>query len=105
MPLAAFPFELFRRIGERAKGDDRGSYVLGLLRAGRQRILKKLGEEATETIIAGMASDPKAFALEAADLVFHLLVAGYELGVSPQDVVEALAGRQGQVRRDGSIPQ
>jgi phosphoribosyl-ATP pyrophosphohydrolase/phosphoribosyl-AMP cyclohydrolase len=104
-PLAAVVHVVYRTILERSKGGDPDSYTFGLMQAGRERILKKLGEEATETVIAAMSNNRAAFASEAADLLFHLLVAAANMGVPPDEILEIMADRQGQVRRDGSIPK
>ena len=71
------------------------SYVASLLRKGDNAILKKIGEEATETVMAAKDDDKMAVVREVADLWFHCLVllASRELG--PHDVLAELARREG----------
>jgi phosphoribosyl-ATP pyrophosphohydrolase/phosphoribosyl-AMP cyclohydrolase len=97
--------DVYDRIVQRSGGSDPASYTFQLLQSGRERILKKIGEEATETVIAAMAGQVDAFVQESADLIFHLLVACVELGVQPRSVLEVLSERQGMKRRDGTVPQ
>jgi phosphoribosyl-ATP pyrophosphohydrolase len=82
-------------IRERRGADPSTSYVAKLTAAGRARIAQKLGEEATETVIAAMADDKAALTGEAADLVFHLLVLLADAGLSLDDVRAELARREG----------
>lgn len=78
------------------RGADAGtSYVAGLFARGRRKIAQKLGEEATETVIAAMGNDPGALTSEAADLVFHLLVLLADAGLSLDDVRAELRRREG----------
>lgn len=78
------------------KGKDAGSsYTAQLFADGRQRIAQKLGEEATETVIAAVAGDARALTMEAADLVYHLLVLLADAGLSIDDVRDELARRTG----------
>lgn len=69
------------------------SYTANLFRDGVDRILKKVGEEAGEVIIAGKNEDPQEFLHEVADLLFHLEVLLVEKGKSIQDVVKELEKR------------
>ncbi|ALO26231.1 phosphoribosyl-ATP diphosphatase [Leptospira borgpetersenii serovar Hardjo-bovis str. Sponselee] len=69
------------------------SYTADLFRGGVDRILKKVGEEAGEVIIAAKNSDKKELTHEAADLLFHLQVLLVEQELSLQDVVEELRKR------------
>lgn len=82
-------------IATRASGDPATSYVARLLQEGTPRIAKKLGEEATETVIAALADDKVALTAEAADLIFHLLVLLKAKGVTLADVEAELARREG----------
>ena len=82
-------------IRERRGADPSASYVAKLTAAGRAKIAQKLGEEATETVIAAMGGDKAALASEAADLVFHLLVLLADAGLSLDDVRAELARREG----------
>ncbi len=71
-----------------------GSYTASLLRGGIDRIGKKIGEEATEVVIAAKNGEPQALAGEAADLVYHLLVLLQACGLDPDEVGKELARRQ-----------
>ncbi|HYR24808.1 MAG TPA: phosphoribosyl-ATP diphosphatase [Aquabacterium sp.] len=89
-------------IESRKGGDPDKSYVARLFHKGTDTILKKVGEEATETVLAAKdmaaAATPehrKALVGELADLWFHSMVAMAHLGLSPQDVVAELARREG----------
>lgn len=98
---------LVDQIAERARGDDPDSYTFKLLQAGLDRVLKKVGEEATEFIIAaknGAAADRAAVTGEAADLLFHLLVSLQSLGVEISEIMNVLQDRIHAVRRDGTVP-
>ena len=76
-------------------GDPASSYVARLFHKGTDAILKKIGEEATETVMAGKDGDPQKIVYEVADLWFHSLVALSHFGLSPQDVLAELARREG----------
>lgn len=82
-------------IHARRKGDPQHSYVAKLSAAGRAKIAQKLGEEAVETVIAAMSGDPRALTLEAADLLFHLLMLLADAGVTLDDVRDELTRREG----------
>ncbi|MEW5963163.1 MAG: phosphoribosyl-ATP diphosphatase [Pseudomonadota bacterium] len=71
------------------------SYTRQLLDAGPGRCARKLGEEAVETVIAGLGSDPAALRSEAADLIYHLLVLLECRGVPLEEVLGELAKRGG----------
>ena len=71
------------------------SYTRQLIDAGPERCAKKLGEEATETVIAAMGADAGALTCEAADLVYHLLVLLECRRVPWQDVLAELESRMG----------
>ena len=78
------------------KGADPGtSYVASLFAKGDDAILKKIGEEATETVMAAKDGDPARIVSEVADLWFHCLVLLAQRGLSPQDVLDELARREG----------
>ena len=71
------------------------SYTRQLLEGGPKRCAKKLGEEATETIIAALSEDDTALKNEAADLLYHLLVLLEARRIDIVDVLAVLAGRMG----------
>ncbi|MBO4216923.1 MAG: bifunctional phosphoribosyl-AMP cyclohydrolase/phosphoribosyl-ATP diphosphatase HisIE [Clostridia bacterium] len=70
-----------------------GSYTSYLFEKGLDKILKKIGEEATEVIIAAKAEDRKETVYEIADLLYHLMVLMTEAGISLDDVKNELAQR------------
>ncbi|BAK64934.1 phosphoribosyl-ATP pyrophosphohydrolase [Sphingobium sp. SYK-6] len=86
---------LEKRIQDRRGADPATSYVAKLFRSGRPKIAQKLGEEAVETVIAALGSDPDALTGEAADLMFHLIVLLSDCGVSLADVCAELDRREG----------
>ena len=71
-----------------------GSYTARLFERGRNRILQKVGEEATETVVAAMSGDREETIKEASDLLFHLLVALVELDIPLEDVATELQSRR-----------
>jgi phosphoribosyl-ATP pyrophosphohydrolase len=71
------------------------SYVAGLLHKGDNAILKKIGEEATETVMAAKDDDKMAIVREVADLWFHCLVLLASRNLGPQAVLDELARREG----------
>ena len=71
------------------------SYVAGLYARGLDAILKQIGEEATETVIAAKGGDPKQVVHEIADLWFHTLVLLAQQGMKPDDVLNELERRFG----------
>jgi phosphoribosyl-ATP pyrophosphohydrolase len=82
-------------IEARKRGDPATSYVASLLAAPEDRVLRKIGEEATETLLAAKEDDKIHLVAEVADLWFHCLVllARHDLG--PDDVLRELARREG----------
>jgi phosphoribosyl-ATP pyrophosphohydrolase len=80
---------------QRKNADPQSSYVAKLYAKGLDSILKKVGEEATETIIAAKNGDKEHLIYETADLWFHTLVMLAQVGLKPQDVLDELARREG----------
>ena len=80
-------------VADRAANPKPGSYTNYLLDKGAEKICKKVGEEATETVIAAMKGDADGLAGEAADLLYHLTVLLYQQGVPLRDVWEVLKKR------------
>ena len=70
-----------------------GSYTTYLFEKGIDKILKKVGEECTEVIIAGKANDKKETIYEVADLAYHVMVMMIEMGISLEDIHRELASR------------
>jgi phosphoribosyl-ATP pyrophosphohydrolase len=82
-------------IESRRAGDPDKSYVARLFAKGPDAILKKIGEEATETVMAAKDGDRTRIVAEMADLWFHTMVALAAFGLKPQDVLDELARREG----------
>lgn len=80
---------------QRKHADPQQSYVARLYGKGMDGILKKVGEEATETILAAKGDDKGQLIYETADLWFHCLVMLAHAGLKPQDVLDELARREG----------
>lgn len=80
---------------QRKTADPQTSYVARLYGKGVDAILKKVGEEAAETIIAAKDGDPQKIIYETADLWFHCMVMLAQAGLKPQDVLDELARREG----------
>jgi phosphoribosyl-ATP pyrophosphohydrolase len=79
----------------RKSADPKSSYVAGLYAKGLDAILKKIGEEATETVIAAKGGDASQVVYETADLWFHTLVLLAQQGLGPEDVLRELDRRFG----------
>jgi phosphoribosyl-ATP pyrophosphohydrolase/phosphoribosyl-AMP cyclohydrolase len=85
-----------QRVSERPDG----SYTVKLLDQGTDRVLKKVGEEAAEVIIAAKNRSPEELAAEMADLWFHSLLVLQDAGLSPEDVFRTLAGRHAPTKSE-----
>ncbi len=93
---AAEPFSvkgLYALLEGRKADLPEGSYTTYLFRKGLDKILKKVGEECTEVIIAGKAGDRRETVYEIGDLMYHVLVLMVEMGISVDDVLSELASR------------
>ncbi len=86
---------LFETIESRRGGDPETSWTAKLLAGGPEVIAKKVGEEATETVIAALSGDGRALAAESADLIYHLMVLWAAKDIAPADVWRALSQREG----------
>ncbi|HYF57741.1 MAG TPA: phosphoribosyl-ATP diphosphatase [Burkholderiaceae bacterium] len=82
-------------LASRRDGDPERSYVARLLQRGEDAILKKIGEEATETVMAAKDGDRARIVAECADLWFHTLVMLEHYGLGPADVIAELVRREG----------
>ena len=92
--LREFSFEeLYGLLQGRKKDMPEGSYTTYLIEKGMDKILKKVGEECTEVIIAGKGEDKKETVYELADLAYHAMVLMVEMGISLEDVHRELAAR------------
>lgn len=80
---------------QRKSADPTSSYVAKLYAKGMDSILKKVGEEATETVIAAKGGNKQEIIYETADLWFHTLVMLAKAEIKPQEVLDELARREG----------
>ena len=80
---------------QRKQADPESSYVSSLYAKGLDAILKKIGEEATETVMAAKDGDPDKIIYEVADLWFHTMVLLSQQNLSPDDVLIELSRRFG----------
>lgn len=87
--------QLAQVLEERKSADPDSSYVAGLYAKGLDAILKKIGEEATETVMAGKEGDPDKIVYEIADLWFHSMVLLAREGLGPEQVLAELERRSG----------
>jgi len=86
--------ELARVVAERAEASPEESYTARLLGRGPDQVLKKIGEEATEVVLAGRAQSDERLTEESADLLYHLLVALHQRGVPLTRVMDELRRRR-----------
>jgi phosphoribosyl-ATP pyrophosphohydrolase/phosphoribosyl-AMP cyclohydrolase len=86
--------ELARVVEDRAQASPEESYTARLLNKGPDQVLKKIGEEATEVVLAGRAQSDERLAEETADLLYHLLVALHQRGVPLDRVTDELRRRR-----------
>ncbi|MGT2754653.1 phosphoribosyl-ATP diphosphatase [Streptococcus ovis] len=87
---------LYQEALNRKQHPKEGSYTNYLFDKGLDKILKKVGEEATEVIIGAKNADKIEIANETADILYHLAVMLVETGVTPEDVESVLTARQGK---------
>jgi phosphoribosyl-ATP pyrophosphohydrolase len=93
--------ELYELILDRKKNMRDGSYTCQLYRKGKGEILKKVGEESIEVILAAHEDKKDRLVCELADLLYHLLVLMAEEGVTMGDVSEELVRRRGKTNGEG----
>ena len=92
--LEEFSMEgLYDLLQQRKNDMPEGSYTTYLFSKGRDKILKKVGEESTEVIIGGKANDKNETVYEIADLAYHLMVLMVDMGISVKDIQKELASR------------
>ena len=84
---------LYQLLQSRKKELPEGSYTTYLFQKGLDKILKQVGEESTEVIIAGKAGDKAETIYEIADLAYHVLVLMVQMGISVEDIRKELASR------------
>jgi len=90
---------LYQEALDRKTNPKEGSYTNYLYTKGLDKILKKVGEESTEVVLAAKNADKDEISLEVADLLYHLAVLLVETEVSPQDVEAVLIERQGKISK------
>lgn len=93
--------QLYETIQQRKENPISESYTNYLFTKGEDKILKKLGEECTEVIIAAKNNTKDELINEVTDLTYHCLVLLVEKNISLQEIVEELQKRQGQLSRVG----
>ena len=86
---------LYQVIQQRKEADPESSYVSSLYHKGLDKILGKIGEEATETVVAGKSGDQEQVIYETADLWFHSLVLLGYYDVPPEKILDELKRRFG----------
>lgn len=84
---------LYAMLEQRNAERPEGSYTTYLFEKGRDKILKKVGEECTEVIIAAKGDDRRETVYEIADLAYHVMVLMIEMGISVEDIHKELASR------------
>ena len=82
-------------IESRKSGDPTKSYVAKLMSQGEDAVLKKIGEEATETVLAAKSGDRLQLVRETADLWFHCMIVLVRHGLGPADVLAEMRRREG----------
>jgi phosphoribosyl-AMP cyclohydrolase / phosphoribosyl-ATP pyrophosphohydrolase len=92
--LGSLLVQLYELIESRQRERPEGSYTTYLFDKGIDKILKKVGEESAETIIAAKNDDPKPLVAEVSDLIYHLVVLLVERGVSLDQIRDELAQRR-----------
>lgn len=89
-------FDIMDTIKSRRENPVEGSYTNYLFDKGLDKILKKVGEETSETIIAAKNKDKKELTMEISDLIYHILVLMEEADLSPKDIYQELIKRFGK---------
>lgn len=84
---------LYRLLEDRKATLPEGSYTSYLFEKGIDKILKKVGEESTEVIIAAKGGDKREAVYEVADLMYHVMVMMVEMGITPDEIRQELASR------------
>ncbi|MGG0186392.1 phosphoribosyl-ATP diphosphatase [Bacillus rhizoplanae] len=93
--------QLYETIQQRKENPITESYTNYLFTKGEDKILKKLGEECTEVVIAAKNNEKDELIKEVVDFTYHCLVLLVEKNISLQEIVEELNKRQGQLSRVG----
>ena len=88
--------ELYEVVLDRRRNPVEGSYTCKLFEEGLDKILKKIGEESVEVILAGRKQEREEIIYEAADLLYHLIVLLVYAGIGLEEVMEELERRRGK---------
>ncbi len=94
--------ELYETIEQRKRNPEEGSYTCYLFEKGLDKILKKVGEETAETLIAAKNGDNAATVEELSDLFYHLMILMANEGITPEDVAACLEKR---AQKTGNLKQ
>ena len=95
-------YDLYATILDRKANKQEGSYTCHLFEKGLDKILKKVGEECSETIIAAKNGDNKETVLEISDLIYHLFVMMADQGITVDEVMAELSKRS---QKTGNLKQ
>ncbi len=95
-------YDLYATILDRKANKQEGSYTCYLFEKGLDKILKKVGEECSETIIAAKNGDNKETVLEISDLIYHLFVMMADQGITVDEVMAELSKRS---QKTGNLKQ
>ncbi len=95
---------LYKIIENRKEKMPEGSYVTSLFKAGKDRIIQKVGEESTEVIIAAKNKSKERIISEVADLIFHLLVMLSLFKISPAEILKELGNRTFKSLKQNGLP-
>ena len=95
-------YELYATLLDRKANKQEGSYTCYLFEKGLDKILKKVGEECSETIIAAKNGDNKETVLEISDLIYHLFVMMADQGITVDEVMAELSKRS---QKTGNLKQ
>lgn len=90
--------DLYKVIQSRKDDDIQGSYTSGLFKGGIGLISQKVGEEAVESVIAGISGDVKEIKYELADLLYHSLVLLAYYDIEPEEIIKELEKRKNEHR-------
>ncbi|KRM95599.1 phosphoribosyl-ATP pyrophosphatase [Liquorilactobacillus aquaticus DSM 21051] len=96
---------LYKLVLERKNNPKKGSYTDYLFTKGLDKILKKVGEESTEVVVASKNPDRNELIYETADLLYHLMVLLVEQGVSYDEIKKELAEREGLMSKTKDRPE
>ncbi len=86
--------KLMARVMARAAANPDVSWTAKLLASGEEKVIKKFGEEAVELIMASQQKNKQQMIAESADVLYHMVVLWYKLGIAPAEVAEELLRRE-----------